>query len=245
MGKVVLITGATRGIGAELARAFGASGYDVAIGCRTRESMERLGLKVAADCRSHGVNAGCFVADVSDFSACAAMVKQVTEEMGGIDVLINNAGITRDGPVARMSEESFDSVMDANLKSAFNMIRQVTPLMMKRKAGNIINISSVVGIGGNAGQANYSASKAGLIGLTKSVAKELGSRNITCNAIAPGFIQSDMTDSLSGSLKEALLARTSLRRLGTPKDVADTALFLASQDFITGQVIVVDGGLSM
>lgn len=245
MNKNVLITGAARGIGAALAEAFAKAGYHVGIGVRSQESLEKNGLAVAEKCRAHGVKAVCLVGDVSDFSACAAITKQMAAELGTIDVLINNAGITKDGPVARMSEESYDSVVNSNLKSAFNMIRHVSGVMMKQRSGKIINISSVVGLYGNQGQVNYAASKAGMIGITKSVAKELGSRGITCNAIAPGFIQSDMTESLPDALKQAMLNMISLRRFGKVQDIADTALFLAGQDFITGQVIVVDGGMSM
>lgn len=245
MNRVVLVTGATRGIGAEIARRFAQAGYDVAIGCRSEQSREKQGEAVAAQCAAHGVRAACFVADVTDFGACAGMVKQVAAALGGVDVLVNNAGITKDGLVVRMSEQSFDSVIDANLKSAFNMIRHVTPLMVKKHAGCIINIASVIGLWGNAGQANYAASKAGLIGLTKSVAKELGVRGIRCNAIAPGFIESDMTDVMPEEQKQAILSRTSLRRFGCAADVAETALFLAAQAFITGQVLPVDGGLSV
>ena len=245
MPKTALITGAARGIGAGLAVAFARAGYQVAVNCRTQESLEQRGLAVAEQCRALGAGAVCFVADVSDFAACAGMVSQVVSRLGGIDVLVNNAGITRDGLAARMSEADYDAVLDANLKSVFNMIRHVSPVMMRQRHGKIINMTSVVGINGNKGQLNYAASKAGVIGITKSVAKELGSRGITCNAIAPGFIQSEMTDSLSDKLKAAMLSMTSLGRFGTVEDVARTALFLAESDFITGQVLVVDGGLSM
>jgi len=243
--KTVLITGATRGIGAALARGFAAAGYNVALGCRSAQSRDAQGLGVAADCESHGVKAVCFVADVADFAACGTMVKEAWDTMGGIDVLINNAGIARDGTVARMSEEAFDSVLNANLKSAFNMTRHISGLMMKRRTGSIINISSVVGLSGNRGQANYASSKAGMIGLTKAVARDLGSRNITCNAIAPGYIESDMTGQLPEEFKAKMLEVTTLGRFGKPEDVTGAALYLAGASYVTGQVLVVDGGLSM
>jgi len=243
--KVVLITGASQGIGARLAVCFAGAGYDIAINCLDQENLDKNGAGVARECRAHGVKAECFIADVSDFAACESMVKAVVSEMGTIDVLINNAGITRDGLVARMSEENFDTVININLKSAFNMIRHTSGVMIKKRSGSIINMASVAGLYGNAGQANYSASKAGLIGMTKTVAKELGGRGITCNAIAPGFIQSAMTDVLPDKLKESILGMISLRRFGDVEDVAKTALFLAEHGYITGQVIEVSGGLAM
>jgi 3-oxoacyl-[acyl-carrier protein] reductase len=241
----VLITGATQGIGAELAKAFAQAGYNVAINCYNEDTRENDGEQVAEACRAHGVEAQCFVADVSDFAASEAMVKAVLERFGSIEVLINNAGITRDGLLLRMSEKNFDDVIATNMKSVFNMVRHVTPGMMKKRRGNIINMSSVAGVYGNRGQLNYAASKAGMIGLTKTIAKELGSRNILCNAIAPGFIQSHMTDAMTDEAKQQSFSRISLRRYGTVQDVADTALFLARQTYITGQTILVDGGLEM
>ena len=245
MNKVVFITGASQGIGAVISETFAKAGYDVAINCYSEHTLENGGVQTAERCREFGVKAHCFVADVSDFEACGQMVKAVAETMGGIDVLVNNAGITRDGSLVRMGEEQFDAVIAANLKSVFNMTRHVSSIMMRKRAGSIINISSVAGVYGNKGQINYAASKAGVIGITKTTAKELGSRNITCNAIAPGIIESAMTAVLPDKIKSAMLDATSLGRFGTPQHVADTALFLAGNDYITGQVIIVDGGLQM
>lgn len=241
----VLVTGAARGIGAAVAIAFAEAGYNVAVNCRTEASAKEAGADVVRACRESGIEAECFIADVSEMPQCEEMVKAVTGRFGGIDVLINNAGITRDGLLARMSEQDFDDVISSNLKSAFNMTKLVGTLMMRKRSGCIINISSVAGVYGNAGQVNYSASKAGIIGLTKSVAKELGSRGVICNAIAPGFIESRMTDALSDEVKEKIFNSITLRRFGRTEDVAKTALFLASQDYITGQVIIVDGGMGM
>lgn len=240
----MLITGAAQGIGAALAKVFARNGYNIAIGCRSEQSLEK-GRQVAMECEGFGVEAECFVADVSDFDACGAMIKAVTERFKTIDVLINNAGITRDGLLVRMNEQSFDDVIAANLKSVFNMTHFAGSVMMKQKSGKIINMSSVSGLYGNAGQLNYSASKAGIIGMTKTTAKELGGRGITCNAIAPGFITSPMTDKLSDDIKDSILGRISLKRFGSVEDVAKVALFLADADYVTGQTIVVDGGLSM
>ena len=245
MGKTVLITGASQGLGAAMALRFAKAGFNVAINCYNESTLENGGIGVKADCEALGAQAECFVADVSDFGACEALVKQVIAKFGGIDVLINNAGITRDYMLPAMSEDMFDSVIAANLKSVFNMTRHVSKPMMKKRGGHIINIASVSGVYGNRGQANYSASKAGVIGLTKTTAKELGSRGIICNAIAPGFIESPMTDTLPDEIKDKLLSAVSLGRFGTADDVADTALFLAATTYITGQTIIVDGGLQM
>lgn len=243
--KTVLVTGAAQGIGAGLAEAFAQAGYSVGVNCRTQESLEKRGVRVLEACRAHGARAVGLVGDVSDFAACELMVRQMVSELGAVDVLINNAGITRDENIVRMKEEDFDEVIASNLKSAYNMIRHVSPLMLRKRAGRIINITSVVGVYGNRGQANYAASKAGLIGLTKSVAKDLGPRGITCNAIAPGYISSAMSEAMPEKARGMILEATALRRFGAVRDVADTALFLASQGFITGQVVCVDGGLSM
>lgn len=240
-----LITGASQGIGAELAKAFAKDGYNIAINCYNEETRQNGGEQVAEACRALGVEAECFIADVSDYAASETMVAAILARFGSIEVLINNAGITRDGLLLRMSEKNFDDVMATNLKSVFNMVRLVTPSMVKKRRGNIINMSSVAGVYGNKGQLNYSASKAGMLGMTKTIAKELGSRNIICNAIAPGLIKSAMTDAMTEEAREETLSRISLRRYGTVEDVAQTALFLARQSYITGQTILVDGGLEM
>lgn len=243
--KIVLVTGGNRGIGAWICKAFAAAGYGVAVGCRNVQSTENGGEAVAAACREHGVEAECFTGDVADFEACAQLVQAVTDRFGGIDVLVNNAGITRDGLLVQMSEEKFDEVIAANMKSVFNMTRHAAKGMIKRRRGSIINMSSVVGVNGNAGQLNYAASKAAIIGMTKTTAKELGKRGITCNAIAPGFIETEMTAELPEEVREKMLAQISLGRYGKPEEVAQLAVFLASANYITGQTIVIDGGLMM
>ena len=243
--KTVLITGAAQGIGAAIALRFAKEGYQVAINCRNKDSQHANGNAVAEQCRALGAKAQCFVADVSDFHACQQMVKEVREHFSTIDVLVNNAGITKDGFLVRMSEDAFDTVLDVNLKSVFNMTRHVAPLMMRARQGWIINLSSVAGLHGNPGQLNYSASKAGIVGMTKTTAKELGSRGIICNAIAPGFIETSMTEELPEELKEQMLAAISLGRFGKPEDVAELAFFLATTTYVTGQVIEVDGCIAM
>jgi len=237
------ITGASSGIGAACAIAFAKKGYDIAVGCHSQSSIERGGGKVMEQCRGLGVKAECFVGNVEDFADCGRLVGNIVEKLGGIDLLCNCAGITRDGLIARMSEENFDEVIDVNLKGAFCTIRHVSPLMMKKRAGKIINVASVIGLMGNPGQSNYAASKGGLIALTKSVAKELGGRGITCNAIAPGFIETKMTGNLPEKSVQAIKDATVLGRTGKPEDIAHAAVFLAENDFVTGQTIVVDGGL--
>lgn len=240
--KVAIITGASRGIGRAIALKFAAEGASVAI---LYASSDAAAEQVVQDCRAHGVQAQAYRCNVSDFAVCKVTVAQVKADFGKVDILVNNAGITRDGLIATMQEEAFDAVLDTNLKGSFHMIRHCSPLFIRAKGGKIINITSVSGLLGNAGQANYSASKAGLIGLTKSVARELSARNITCNAIAPGFIQTDMTQDLDAS--NALASSIPLSRLGTPEDVANAATFLASDlaSYITGEVLRVDGGLAM
>ncbi len=241
-GKVSIITGASRGIGQAIALKFAAAGSDVAI---LYASNKTAADQVCEACRGFGVRAEVYRCDVADFANCKDVVARVREDFSRVDILVNNAGITRDGLVATMKPEDFDAVLDTNLKGAFHMIRLVSPLLIRAKGGKIINISSVSGLFGNAGQANYAASKAGLIGLTKSVARELSARNITCNAIAPGFIQTDMTQDLGSA--EALLSSIPLGRLGKAEDVANATLFLASPaaDYITGEVLRVDGGMAM
>ena len=243
MTKTAWITGASSGIGAATAVALAEKGYNIAVGCHSEGSLARGGGEVAERCRALGVQAECFVCSVEDFTACQEITQKIAERFGGIDLLVNCAGITRDGLVARMSEQSFDEVIDVNLKGAFCAIRHVSPLMMKKRTGKIINIASVAGLMGNAGQANYAASKGGVIAMTKAVAKELGGRGITCNAIAPGLIETKMTDPIPPKALEAIKQATALGRIGKPEEIAHAVVFLAENDFITGQVLVVDGGL--
>lgn len=247
MAKTALITGASQGIGAEIARRLAKDGFNIAVNCRSQVEVENGGLKVKEECESFGVEAECFIADVSSFEQCEGMVKAVKERFSSIDALINNAGITKDGLIARMSEEQFDIVTAVNYKSVFNMTRHVTPIMMKQRSGKIVNVSSVAGLYGNAGQFNYSATKAGIIGMTLTAAKELGSRGINVNAIAPGLIETPMTDVLDEKIKENMLNAVALKRFGKVSEIASTVSFLVSEDasYITGQVIVIDGGLAM
>ena len=242
--KIALITGATRGIGKEIALELAENGFDIAINYRSKqEGMEELKKEI----EKHNVRAEFVKADVSNFEKCENMVKETIEKFGKIDVLVNNAGITKDGLIMRMKKEDFENVIDVNLTGTFNVTRNVIPYMIKQKSGRIINLSSVVGVVGNAGQTNYSASKAGIIGFTKSLAKEVASRNILVNAIAPGFIDTDMTAVLSDSVKEGINAQIPLRRMGSAKEIAKVVKFLSSEDssYVTGQVINVDGGMVM
>ena len=245
MAKTALITGASQGIGACIAKRLASDGFQIAINCRGEAEKENGGVQTAEACRAYGVEAECFICDVSDFSACENMVKAVKDRFGSIDVLVNNAGITKDGLLARMSEEQFDIVTNVNYKSVFNMTRHVSGVMIKQRNGRIINVASVAGLYGNAGQFNYS--KAGIVGMTLTAAKELGKRNITVNAVAPGFIETPMTDVLDEKVKEAIKGQIALGRYGKPEEVASTISFLASEDasYISGQVIVIDGCLSM
>lgn len=243
-GKVALVTGAGRGIGAEIARALAKEGAAVIVNyCGSKEKAEAL----AEEINAGGGSGEAYRCDVSDFTACGEMIQELIQKYGRIDILVNNAGITRDGLLAKMSEEDFDRVIDTNLKGAFNTIRHMTRWFLKQRSGKIINLSSVSGIMGNPGQANYSASKAGVIGLTKSAARELASRGICVNAIAPGFIDTDMTASLTGAAREKLQENIPMKRIGEPKDIANMAVFLASgkSDYITGQVFAVDGGMTI
>lgn len=247
MNKTALITGASQGIGACIAKRLAQDGYQVAINCRSEAEVENGGLAVKKECEAFGVEAECFIASVTDFSACEELVKKVKERFGSIDVLVNNAGVTKDGLITRMSEEQFDFVASVNYKGVFNMIRHVTPVMMKQKNGRIVNVTSVAGLYGNAGQLNYSASKAGVVGMTLTAAKELGPRNITVNAVAPGFIDTPMTEVLGEDYKKEILKQIPLRRFGKPEEVAGTVSFLVSEDasYISGQVIVIDGAMPM
>lgn len=240
-GRTALVTGGSRGIGRAIALKLAAEGADIAVVYAGRTDAAQA---VCAEAETLGVKARAFQCDVADFAAVKETVGAIKAEFGTVDILVNNAGITRDGLIAMMGEEAFDAVVDANLKGAFNLIRHCTSIFMRQRHGKIINISSVVGLSGNPGQANYSASKAGLIGLTKSVAKELASRNVTCNAIAPGLIQTEMTQDLEGS---PLLSAIPLGRAGQPEEVAELAAFLASpaSDYITGEIIRIDGGMAM
>jgi len=239
-GKNALVTGSTRGIGRAIAEAFAESGARVAIVGRDQQRADEAAAAIANGAKG-------FAADVSDTAAVTKLVDDVEREFGSIDILVNNAGITRDNVIMRLKDEDWDAVQNANLRGAFASIRAVSRSMMKRRSGRIINVASIVGLIGNKGQANYAASKAGLIALTKSVAKELGSRNILINAVAPGFIETEMTAKMTPEAREALGKQIALERLGTAQDVAAMVTFLASDlaSYITGQVFVVDGGLVM
>ena len=242
--KTVFVTGASRGIGKEVALKFANNGYNVVMNyVSSKTNVEEL----KEEFESKGVKTLIMQADVTDKEAIEQLVKKAIEEFGNIDVLVNNAGITKDNLLMRMSEEEFDKVIEVNLKGTYIVTKAVTKYMMKKRKGSIINLSSVVGVVGNAGQCNYSASKAGIIGFTKSVAKELSSRNIRANAVAPGFIETDMTSVLSDEVKENIYNQIPLKRMGTAKEVANLIYFLGSNEsaYITGQVINVDGGMVM
>lgn len=242
--KSVIITGAARGIGRAVALKLAQSGYQIAVNYAASETAAE---ELVAQIESLGVRAIAVKADVADFEQAAALVNKTKEELGDVYALINNAGITRDGLLARMKEAEFDAVIATNLKGAFNCLRHAAPLMMRRRAGRIINISSVAGVSGNAGQINYSAAKAGMIGLTKSAAKELAARHICVNAVAPGLVETDMTAALPEKAKQALLERVPLSRMAKPEEIAALCEFLLSEPagYITGQVISIDGGLTM
>lgn len=243
-GKIALVTGGSRGIGRAICLELASLGADVAINYAGNSAAAQ---QTAEDCRALGVQAEVFQADVADAAACDGMVKAVIAQLGRVDILVNNAGVTRDNLLVRMSEEEFDTVLDTNLKGAFHCMKAVYRPMMKQKSGRIISLGSIVGLRGNAGQANYAASKAGLIGMSKSVAKELAGRGVTVNVVTPGFIDTDMTAALPVAAKSAMLGTIPMGRLGAPEDVARAVAFFASEEagYITGQVLSVDGGMAV
>lgn len=239
-GKTAVVTGAAKGIGKAIALAFAKEGCNIVLNYHSSLDDETV-----QEIEACGVTCMPVQGDVSDFAFAADMMKKVKKELGSVDILVNNAGITKDMLLMRMTEEQFDSVIQTNLKGTFNMIRHASSIMLKQRSGAIINMSSVVGVMGNVGQANYAASKAGIIGLTKSTAKELSARGVTCNAIAPGFVETDMTAALSEDLQKQMLETIPLKRYGQVDDIAQAAVFLAKNTYITGQVLHVDGGMCM
>jgi 3-oxoacyl-[acyl-carrier protein] reductase len=243
-GKTAIVTGAAKGIGKAIAIKLASLGANIVLNYR---SSEEAAIKVEEEIRGYGVEVLRVKGDISKLNDVENLINLAKEKFNKIDIMVNNAGITKDTLILRMKEEEFDSVIDVNLKGVFNCLKTITPVMVKQKSGKIINLSSVVGIVGNAGQVNYAASKAGVIGMTKSLAKEVGSRGITVNAVAPGFIETDMTEVLGDKLKEEAKKALPLKRLGKPEDVANVVAFLASEEsnYVTGQVINVDGGMVM
>ncbi len=242
-GKVSFITGGARGIGFEIARAFARHGADIILGDIDQANLD----KAVQELQTHAVKVEGYIHDVSSLKSCEEVIKKAADSFGRVDILVNNAGITRDTLLMRMSEDDFDRVITINLKGTFNCTKVVSRIMMRQRYGRIINIASVIGLIGNAGQVNYASSKAGIIGLTKSVAREFANRNVTVNAIAPGYIQTEMTKMLPEEVTSRMLQNIPLGRPGTPLDVANAALFLASEyaSYMTGQVLVVDGGMVM
>ncbi len=243
-GKVALVTGASRGIGKEIALTLAGYGATVIVNYNGSEEKAK---QVVEEIQSAGGTAEAVQCSVADFAACGEMIQGALQKYGRIDILVNNAGITKDNLVMKISEDDFDAVINTNLKGTFNTIKHMYRAFLKQKSGRIINLASVTGLLGNAGQANYAASKAGVVGMTKSIARELASRGITVNAVAPGYIDTDMTQAMTDAAKEAVLSQIPLKRVGNPKDVAETVAFLASDKaaYITGQVISVDGGMHM
>jgi 3-oxoacyl-[acyl-carrier protein] reductase len=239
--KITIVTGASKGIGEAIATSYADAGAHVVCVSRTESALKTAQKKI----KDNGGSASIYSCDVSQYNEVESLINNTLEEFGKIDVIVNNAGVTRDGLIMRMSDDDWDTVININLKGAFNGIKAVSRIMMKQKSGRIINISSLVGLKGNPGQANYSASKAGIIGLTKSTAKELGSRGITVNCIAPGYIATEMTDQLAEKIKQELINRIPLGYIGKPNNIASAALFLASDEaeYITGQTVSVDGGM--
>jgi 3-oxoacyl-[acyl-carrier protein] reductase len=242
--KTAVVTGGGRGIGQEIARALAAEGAKVAVVSRSESSCGKAADEINAEFPG---SAKAYAVDVADHTAVQELAKKISEDFGTVNILVNNAGVTRDGLLMRMKEEDWDTVLDTNLKGAFNTVKGFMRVLMKAEDARIINIASVIGLIGNAGQANYSASKAGLIGFTKAVARELAGRQVTCNAIAPGFITTDMTDELPEAVKEAVIGKIPLATFGNTKDIAEAVAFLASPSarYITGQVLAVDGGMTM